>query len=470
MSQFKKEWTYLVLATLLIVGPIIYFVHTQQNRLSQIQDSGILTIATRMNGVGCYFQQDQPAGLECDLLQAYADSLGVKVKIKKTTTIDHTLDYVKNGTADIAASDLTKTENRSLDITFSQPLFSTREVLVQRKSGAVTTLEQLTGKRLTLRDGSAYFEEIMQAASAVNLATRSPNDPKNEAALTLIPSDQIMSTLELIDAVSTGDIDFTVADEHIVKGHNGYRENLDTSVIFGEARDVAFAVKKDRDTSLTRSLNRWLQSDDAQHIINAHLSRMRDINIGNQRKFIPSSGTLSPWDSLFKRHAVAPFEWLWLAAQSATESNFKPNAVSRAGAQGLMQLMPETAKEVGVKDSFNPDQNIKGGAEYNRRQYTRWKHLSQQNALAFTFASYNAGAGHVLDAQRLAAEDGANPKQWFTTKGQKGVEDYIVLLQKAEYYTRPIVRHGYCRGTETRDYVRRIFAKHEKFKTMQLTL
>ncbi|CAK4076518.1 transglycosylase SLT domain-containing protein [Vibrio sp. 16] len=469
MSQLTKKWIYFGLAALLIAGPMIYFVHTPQNRLSQIQDSGLLTIATRMNGVGCYFQKDQPAGLDCDLLQSYADSLGVKVKIEKTTTIDHTLDRVKNSAADIAASDLTQTDNRSLNITFSQPLFSTREILVQRKSDGLTTLEQLAGKRLTLQEDSAYFDEIMHAASAVNLATRSPSDPENAAALTLVPADRVMSTLELIDAVSTGDIDFTVADEHIVKGHNGYRDNLDTSVIFGEARDIAFAVKKDRDTSLIRSLNRWLQSDEAQRIINAHISRMRNNNTSDQRTFIPSSGALSPWDGLFKRHAAAPFEWLWLAAQSATESNFKPNAVSRAGAQGLMQLMPETAKEVGVTDSFNPDQNIKGGAEYNRRQYKRWKHLSQHNALAFTFASYNAGAGHVLDAQRLAAEDGANPKQWFTTKGQKGVEDYIVLLQKAEYYTRPMVRHGYCRGTETRDYVRRIFAKHEKFKAMQLT-
>lgn len=72
------------------------------------------------------------------------------------------------------------------------------------------------------------------------------------------------------------------------------------------------------------------------------------------------------------------------------ESAFKVNAVSRAGAQGLMQLMPATARDLGVSNSFEPDQNIEGGAKYLAALLARF---SGDTRLAT--AAYNAGPGAV---------------------------------------------------------------------------
>lgn len=79
-----------------------------------------------------------------------------------------------------------------------------------------------------------------------------------------------------------------------------------------------------------------------------------------------------------------------IRAVMQTESAFHPYAVSRAGAEGLMQLMPSLADEMGVSDSFDPRENIMGGARYLKRL------LDYHNGnLDLALASYNAGPGNV---------------------------------------------------------------------------
>jgi len=82
-----------------------------------------------------------------------------------------------------------------------------------------------------------------------------------------------------------------------------------------------------------------------------------------------------------------------LRAVIAQESGFKPCAVSRVGAQGLMQLMPATAQELGVDDSFDPRQNIEGGAKFLKQLIDKYK-----GDLPQALGAYNAGPGAVDDA------------------------------------------------------------------------
>lgn len=95
---------------------------------------------------------------------------------------------------------------------------------------------------------------------------------------------------------------------------------------------------------------------------------------------------LNHFDALLQeashRHGV-PFSLL--KAVCVAESGMNPNAVSKAGAQGLMQLMPPTARDLGVTDSFDPAQNINGGARYLAAQYKRF------HSYRLALAAYNAG-------------------------------------------------------------------------------
>ena len=79
-----------------------------------------------------------------------------------------------------------------------------------------------------------------------------------------------------------------------------------------------------------------------------------------------------------------------LKAMAKTESNFDPNATSYSGAMGIMQLMPETAKELGVMDAYDPEQNIMGGAKYIASLIERY-----DGNVTYAVAAYNAGSGNV---------------------------------------------------------------------------
>ena len=99
-------------------------------------------------------------------------------------------------------------------------------------------------------------------------------------------------------------------------------------------------------------------------------------------------------------------DWRWLRAQCYQESRFNARAVSPAGARGLCQFMPGTwsdaQRALGVRDVYNPGQNAWAAGWYMRRQLNRWVwDRTDHQRLQLAQASYNAGFGHILHAQRL---------------------------------------------------------------------
>jgi hypothetical protein len=91
-----------------------------------------------------------------------------------------------------------------------------------------------------------------------------------------------------------------------------------------------------------------------------------------------------------------PDGWRWIVAQCQIESAGDPRAVSPAGAQGLLQLMPGTAAEMGVENAFDPTQNLEGGIAYLKRQYDALAEVPVHlDRLLWSFAAYNVGRGYL---------------------------------------------------------------------------
>lgn len=108
----------------------------------------------------------------------------------------------------------------------------------------------------------------------------------------------------------------------------------------------------------------------------------------------------------------------WVHAQMMTESNGQALAISSVGAKGLMQLMPATASEVGVRDPFNPQDSLRGGIAYLRKQYERLPEIPEpQERYYWSLAAYNCGLGYVNRALKLARLD-EEPFWWKWNPGR----------------------------------------------------
>jgi soluble lytic murein transglycosylase-like protein len=89
------------------------------------------------------------------------------------------------------------------------------------------------------------------------------------------------------------------------------------------------------------------------------------------------------------------WDWRWWRAQGMAESGLDQSAVSPAGALGVMQLMPETAREMGV-DPLDAEENIRGGIKFDRWLWQRWSRVSDATERRnLMFASYNAGPANI---------------------------------------------------------------------------
>lgn len=176
-----------------------------------------------------------------------------------------------------------------------------------------------------------------------------------------------------------------------------------------------------------------------------------------------AKGQISTFDIYFKQYSrQCGWDWKLLAAQAYQESGFDPNAVSWMGAMGLMQLMPATARNVGVSQDkvFDPESNVRGATRLISQLNSHYSAIRSENErINFILAAYNAGPGHVDDARALASKNGKDPNVW-----KDNVDYYILNMCKAEFYNQPEVKHGYFRGTETYDYVNKIRTRWDDYR------
>ena len=434
--------------------------------LNQIKERGTLTAILNNSSTGYFIYRGQPMGYEYELLTRLAQALDVTLSIEVTNDIEEAFQMLNRGEGDIIAFNMTVTAPRKERVAFTEHHNEVKQVLVQRlpeqwrgmkrhqlEKGLIRNPLDLEGKEIHVHKGSAY------AGRLANLAEEIGGEIK--------VVEENIDTETLIKMVADGEIDYTVADEDIAMVNATYHSSIDVHTPVSFPQKVAWATRKNA-PDLLAAVNGWIrdmkQGADYYVIYNKYFKSPKTTLKRVRSDYSSVAGEyISPYDELIRQAAdTLGWDWRLLAAQIYQESKFDAEAKSWAGATGLMQLLPSTGEMYGVENMLNPAQSLKAGATYLGWLDGIWtKYVPDaEERRKFVLASYNAGQGHVLDARRLARKHGKNPERW------EDVAEFLLLKSQPEYYNDPVVKSGYCRGTEPVNYVREILQRYDRYRQL----
>lgn len=407
--------------------------------LARILQENKLTVITR-NNAHCYFlYRDRMMGFEYDLAKAFADYLGVTLEIRVESQWESMIPALLNGAGDLIAASMTITPKRERQVAFSHGYMTNWQHLIVHRASGISSLQEMDDKSIHVRKGTSYEDNLLQLLEGdVNFTLHTIED---------IPTE------ELIRMVANRQIDATVADTNIARlNRRYYPAAVMVEVISGE-EELGWAVKKEA-RGLLKAINSFLVEIKAngqyEKLYNRYYTAVDHFDYFDLRTFHRRIQRRLPrYQKTIIRYANENgFDWRLVAAQIYQESHFDPNAISAAGALGLMQVLETTGTSHGAEDLYDPVDNIRIGVRYLGKLYDHFDEAEDPDRLYISLAAYNVGRGHVFDARNLARKLGLDPNKWSSLK------ETLPKLRDRKFYEES--KYGYCRGTEPVNYVRQI--------------
>lgn len=417
--------------------------------LDGMRQRGVIRVLVTYNRTNYFLEGPQARGFEYELLEAYGRGLNARHGGDHLRTelayiplpLDDLIPALREGRGDIAAAGLTITPERSGLVAFTQPYIDdVREVVVGHlEPPAMTSIEELSGKRIFVVRGSSYAQHL-----------KALNESLSDKGLEPILISEVvknMQTEELLEMVERGVIDYTVADNHIAELWQARFQHLriHDAIPISDAGEIAWAVRESS-PRLRESLNRFIAEHRKGSLVgNVLFTRYFDSNrwledpLGGK-----SAERLREIAGLLQEYAGKyDFEWLLIAAQAYQESEFDQSRKSHAGAIGVMQIRPATAadKAVGIRHIDRLEENIHAGVKYLahlRDHYFDEPELDAEARRYFALAAYNAGPSTVRRMRRRAAEMELDPNRWIGNTELAALE---IVGQETVRYVRNIIRY-----------------------------
>ncbi len=419
--------------------------------LAGIQQHGVLRVLTRNNPATYFLWRGELLGFEYELARHFAKRHKLRVEMVVPPSREDLIPWLLAGKGDVIAASMTiSSEREAQGIVFSHPYFKASEIVVGRADEPEDRLahpEDLAGRTIVVRRSSSYWQTLASLK-------------EQGISLILEAAPEEFETEEIIDKVATGMYDLTVADSHLLDIELTWREDIRAVFPVTDPEPHGWAVRA-TNPALRKAINQYVKKEYRGLFYNITLKKYfkntRTIRTHVESR-VSHTGTLSAYDGVVQQYAGDyGFDWRLIMAQMYQESRFDPDARSWAGAIGLLQVLPRTAKSLGFSDIRSPEEGIQVGVKYLDWVRDRFEpELPVEDRMWFTLAAYNAGYGHVMDARRLARKLDLNPNRWFGH-----VEQAIQLLSRRTYARQ--ARHGYCRGAEPVKYVREIKQRYEAY-------
>ena len=426
----------------------------------EISTEGVLRAITMPNSTSYFMYRGEEMGCEYELIKQFAEEHNLSLEMVVATSYENILELLNSGAGDIVVYDMPQNQRKRRDYLHCGPEMISNQVLVQRNdSSTIKNVNDLVGK-------TVYVEKSTRSeVRAQNLNNELGGGIEIEYSI-----DSLSTTEQLIEAVANGVIDYTVTDNVTAALNKTYYQNLNIKLEVGFSQKSSWLVNKEC-SQLADSVNLWIEENDkTQKFISTLQKYFRMSKWGNeyimpgQMAISLKNGVISPYDHIFKQYADSiDWDWRMLASIAYNESQFDSSLVSWAGAKGIMQLMPATARHFSDEgwDMTNNRQNIAAATRYiaalNRS--LKRKVEDKEERVKFILASYNSGLGHIFDAIALAEKYGMNPQVWFGS-----TDEALKLKNFPEYYNDSVCKCGYFKGKETLAYVEKVIELYEFYK------
>ena len=413
-----------------------------------------LKVGTLYSALSYFIYKGEPMGYDYDLVEQFGRDKGVAIDIVVAHSLPSLLAMLDSGTIDLAAYEIPVTAEYRDKVIPAGPENITTQVLVQpvaSDSSAIHDVTELIGREVYVEKGSKYEYRLENLNEELGGGIK----------IHTVDQDTLI-TEDMLEMVSKGEIPLTIVDSDIAKINKTYYNALDITMEVGYPQRSSWGVSP-KTPWLADTINEWIKTAEYQRENDMLFKRYFELS-----KSVPggdfkiTNGQISRYDNLFKKYAdEIGWDWRLLASQGFAESRFNPNAVSWAGARGVMQIMSLifNAHRLIRKNMSNPEASIRTATKIIKDLDKSLKKRvpDETERQKFVLAAYNSGLAHVLDAIALAKKYGKDPTVWFGN-----VSETMLWKANPKYYNDPVVKYGYSRGGETSSYVRKIMNYYEQ--------
>lgn len=390
-------------------------------------------------------------GITADALREFEKALNTELRLGRRpiqvaaipVLRDQLIPFLEEGRGDMAVASLTITPERTRRVDFTVPAARNVSELVVTgpSSPALTTLDDLSGKKVFVRPSSSYLESLNQ----LNASFRE----RGLEEIEIDGASEYLETEDLLEMVNAGLIEITIADDYLAKFWAQVLPDIvvheDLAVATG--RNLGWAIRRGA-TGLKERVDQFVQANRTGKLLGNMLFKryLQDTKYVKNALADRDRQRLEEVIDLFRKYGDRySFDYLMVAAQAYQESGLDHSVVSRAGAIGIMQMLPSTAadKSVGIPDISTIENNIHAGSKYLRYivdHYFDDPEIDEVNRTLFAFASYNAGPNRIRRLRTKAAESGYDANQWFrnvevVVANEVGREPVSYVSNIFKYYT-----------------------------------
>lgn len=387
----------------------------------------------------------KPVGLEADLIRKFAKLNDYRIQFNKYSNQQKLLTALEKKEIDIAYNKISNNKKISTKYITSPPIYKIKEHLVynSKKNNKPNNIAEIISE-ITIYKKIEHIETIKEQGIKDIKGIKYSNK----------------SIREIIKGIEKNEIKYTILNSLDLNEQRIKHPHIKSAFSLKE-KDIVMLLNKETDLEFVEKiLESWdvlRENNTFEQLYDKHYSASENFDQYETRKLIEKIETTLPkYRKHFEKYSelIEGLDWIHLAAISYQESLWNPKAVSYTGVKGLMMLTLPTAKEMNVNNRLDPIQSIKGGAMYLAHLIKQAPDTMEENEkLWFAIASYNIGIGHIRDARDILLQRGMNPNLWVNLRKT------LPLLEKRSFFK--YTKHGYARGNETIEYIKKI-RKHYK--------